>query len=190
MKKTTLDEARAQGLKLGFTLLEKESLGATVPMLWRCGACGHEWKARLSNLAYGRGCPACSGHAKLTKEILAKRAADAGFELASADELESARRVTLRCSHGHEWSIAILRVGSSGCPECATPGRAPLGLARIQKLAKKRGGACLSTEYVNARSPLLMRCAHGHEWSTTANSLIHSETWCPVCAAENRSKKK
>ena len=34
-------------------------------------------------------------------------------------------------------------------------------------IAGKRGGLCLSTEYVNANIPMRWRCASGYEWTTS-----------------------
>ena len=52
---------------------------------------------------------------------------------------------------------------------------------RVQALARARGGLCLSTEYVNARTHLRWRCAEGHEWEAVPSSIVQG-TWCPHCA--------
>ena len=49
-------------------------------------------------------------------------------------------------------------------------------------IAGKRGGLCLSTEYVNANIPMRWRCADGHEWTTSLNNIKNGKTWCPYCA--------
>ena len=49
-------------------------------------------------------------------------------------------------------------------------------------IAGKRGGLCLSTEYVNANIPMRWQCADGHEWTTSLNNIKNSKTWCPYCA--------
>ncbi|EXX66612.1 hypothetical protein RirG_122140 [Rhizophagus irregularis DAOM 197198w] len=45
-------------------------------------------------------------------------------------------------------------------------------------IAGKRGGLCLSTEYVNAN----MQCANSYEWTTSLNNINNSKTWCSYCA--------
>src|SRR6266496_5976369 len=49
-------------------------------------------------------------------------------------------------------------------------------------IAGKRGGLCLSTEYVNANIPMRWRCADSHEWTTSLNNIKNGKTWCPYCA--------
>jgi hypothetical protein len=56
-----------------------------------------------------------------------------------------------------------------------------LGLAMMMALARKRGGQCISTRYVNSVTPLLWECASGHRWSAVPAS-IRKGTWCPDCA--------
>jgi len=46
--------------------------------------------------------------------------------------------------------------------------------------ARSLGGACLSSEYRHAHVKLRWRCAEGHEWDATANS-VRRGTWCPAC---------
>ncbi len=51
----------------------------------------------------------------------------------------------------------------------------------MQKIAKNKGGKCLSSEYINNYSKMLWECEEGHQWEATANN-IKSESWCPYCA--------
>src|ERR1019366_5730401 len=52
-------------------------------------------------------------------------------------------------------------------------------------LADRRGGRCISTLYVNSITPLLWRCAKGHEW-TAVPASVRKGNWCPACAGVNR----
>ncbi len=56
-----------------------------------------------------------------------------------------------------------------------------LDIATMIALARKRGGRCISTLYVNSTVPLLWECASGHQWSAVPAS-IRKGTWCPDCA--------
>ncbi|CAH1769218.1 2243_t:CDS:1 [Entrophospora sp. SA101] len=49
-------------------------------------------------------------------------------------------------------------------------------------IAKVRGGSCLSDKFINGKSPLLWRCAIGHEWNACFTSVVYKKTWCPYCA--------
>jgi len=51
----------------------------------------------------------------------------------------------------------------------------------MQALALRKSGLCISNEYINAKTKLNWRCAQGHEWEATPNS-IQKGSWCPVCS--------
>ena len=53
------------------------------------------------------------------------------------------------------------------------------------ELAKKRNGECLSTEYINAHTKLLWKCADGHEWEAKPNNIQQGK-WCPICARRKK----
>ena len=59
----------------------------------------------------------------------------------------------------------------------------------MNKIAKQRGGECLSDDYVNSQAKLKWRCNEGHEWEATPNN-IKKGTWCPVCRYNERGKKR
>ena len=52
----------------------------------------------------------------------------------------------------------------------------------MHKLAKDRGGKCLSEKYINAHIKLIWQCKEGHTWEATTGSVRNGNTWCPTCA--------
>ncbi len=60
-----------------------------------------------------------------------------------------------------------------------------LNIAEMKALARKRGGKCISTLYVNLTVPLLWECARRHRWCAVPAS-IRKGTWCPNCAGVRR----
>ena len=56
-----------------------------------------------------------------------------------------------------------------------------LSIQDMQKLAKKRGGLCLSKKYIAGRLKLTWQCKKGHIWQATGQSIKHGESWCPKC---------
>lgn len=60
-------------------------------------------------------------------------------------------------------------------------------LARCQEAAREHGGECLASEYVNNNTPLLWRCATGHEWKAAPRNVL-DYSWCPDCYSERRRK--
>ena len=55
-------------------------------------------------------------------------------------------------------------------------------IGQMRALARARGGACLSTKYVNAQTKLRWKCAKGHAWEATPGSVKNAGNWCLKCA--------
>jgi hypothetical protein len=50
----------------------------------------------------------------------------------------------------------------------------------MQEIATKKGGKCISDEYVNSSTKLRWECGRGHIWDA-APSDIKRGKWCPEC---------
>src|SRR5438876_1213383 len=61
-------------------------------------------------------------------------------------------------------------------------------LEDAQRIARKRGGRCLSTRYSKSAVKMLWQCAKGHEWEAVAPS-IKMGAWCPFCVGRGRTIK-
>jgi len=55
-------------------------------------------------------------------------------------------------------------------------------IAELQKLAKERGGKCLSKEYISVTTKLTWQCKKGHTWQAAPSGIKYAKSWCPVCA--------
>jgi hypothetical protein len=98
------------------------------------------------------------------------------------------------CKHGHHWKASPGKVKSgtrrkgTWCRECYNWRRrfhAKHSIEAMRELAKARGGACLSTEYVSSKAKLIWQCAALHRWQARPGSLIQG-TWCSACARNQR----
>lgn len=58
--------------------------------------------------------------------------------------------------------------------------RKKLTILEMQNIALQRGGWCLSTEYVNAKTKLWWQCKNGHIWNARPDNIKQNE-WCPYC---------
>lgn len=61
-----------------------------------------------------------------------------------------------------------------------------LTIEDMQILAIERGGKCLSSEYINTKTPLKWECKYGHQWTATVSNIIYGKTWCPKCDPEKK----
>lgn len=96
--------------------------------------------------------------------------------------------VHLECAQGHQWTALVMNVYNHGhwCKECSDDAMR-LGLAEVQKIARSRGGDCLSTSYKNSKEPLRFRCAEGHEFDAKLSNVKYNNTWCYICKNASRS---
>ena len=74
------------------------------------------------------------------------------------------------------------------CPECFNlrrrfPERD--SIQRIKELARRRGGVCLSEEYIRWKCKLRWQCGKGHRWRAVPSS-VRRGSWCPVCARNQK----
>jgi hypothetical protein len=152
---------------------------------WRCAE-GHEWEAVPASIQQGSWCPICIGKLDPASALLKLQEAARlhGGECLSGSYEGVFKKLHWRCVKGHEWlaSPAAIRRGS-WCPECAKKIQGPkrLGLDVCIEAAKRMGGECLSTAYVNTDTKLRWRCAEGHEWEAIPDSVVRRGTWCPRC---------
>ena len=58
----------------------------------------------------------------------------------------------------------------------------------MKDIAIKRGGECLSNNYINALSKLEWKCKRGHVWFAKPND-IQSNHWCPYCNGPSKGEK-
>lgn len=54
----------------------------------------------------------------------------------------------------------------------------------MSSIAKVRGGACVSKDYIDARTPLRWRCSKGHEWMAAPVNVTSKNSWCPFCLGQ------
>ncbi len=103
-----------------------------------------------------------------------------GGECLSRHYINNTTKLKWLCEKNHEWMAqpAGVLLGS-WCPECSKSKK--LTIEEMQKMAKVKGGKCLSKTYVNVCTPLKWKCALGHIWKTAPKN-IRKGHWCHVCA--------
>lgn len=114
-------------------------------------------------------------------ELLAR---SRGGHYLSREYVNVEQPLTWSCRAGHRWRATPASVRSGKwCASCARNRR--LEIQELQRLARERGGKCLSAKYVNNREPLVWECQRGHRWKASASNVKGGErkkgTWCPDC---------
>jgi len=150
---------------------------------WRCKE-GHTWEALPFHVIHGHWCPRCAGVGRGSIEEMRELARQKGGECLSNAYRNSTTKLRWRCGEGHEWEAlpGPIKRGT-WCPVCGIKKRADsrrASIDEIRAIALRRGGDCLSNEYVGPHKLLLWRCSEGHEWkASTAN--VKAGKWCPTC---------
>lgn len=91
-------------------------------------------------------------------------------------------KIHWRCARGHEFrrSLRAVKTLELWCETCAKADQ----LSLCNQEAMRRGGLCLSQEFVKSKSKLLWRCALGHEWEAPW-ARIQRGGWCRRCHSKS-----
>jgi hypothetical protein len=182
-KRLTLGEMRALAARRGGECASDRYINTETKLLWRCAA-GHEWEAAPGLVKAGRWCPHCAHVAHLSLNAMILIATSRGGRCLSTEYANVETPLLWKCDEGHQWTATpgSIRAGS-WCPSCVHNQR--LELKGMQCLARKRGGKCLSTRYVNNRHRLLWECKRGHRWKAMPVNVKAGNrkrgTWCLEC---------
>ncbi|VEJ56326.1 Uncharacterised protein [Pragia fontium] len=171
------DYAKAKGGQC----LSTEFIHSSVKLCWKCQQ-GHEWQAVSRQIiSEHTWCPICANDKKRgTLAKMQKLATSRGGECLSTQYNNAKEKLRWKCEKGHMWDAIPANVKSGGwCPICAF--NIP-DIKKMKEVAKKRGGDCLSSQYVNYRTKLHWICKLGHTWMATPNSILSRKSWCPACA--------
>jgi Zn finger protein HypA/HybF involved in hydrogenase expression len=183
--------------------------GGTLKIWWKCKACDHSWKGRISHRSYsGAGCPCCSGndvhsdgrnsmrnsHPKLAIEFHPSKNQNMTPDNVKAG---TGRKIWWICQEcEHEWKVAgSNRVSqNSGCPACAgkaihIDGRNSLA-NMLPELAiewhpTRNINITPATTSVGSNKSIWWICdCCEHEWKTRVSHRTGVGSDCPACAGK------
>jgi hypothetical protein len=122
---------------------------------------------------------------KLTIEEMQVLAENIGSRCLSKIYVNSHTKLTWECSDGHQWKARPVDIKRGHwCPVCAKEKKGAsqrLDIEAMERIAKLKGGKCLSSSYKNSKTKLLWECSNGHQWETAPSNVCQGH-WCPVCA--------
>lgn len=169
--------------------LNPDKLTQTGKLQIRCSS-NHTFKFRVFHLHRGQWCPTCYfDNLRYRIEDIQKLASQKNGKCLTTDYKNSWQKLTWQCQDGHTWNMSIddYKKGQ-WCPECLAVQKQQQALKLLQQIAKKHGGTCLSKVYTYGKDKYTFRCANGHEWQTTGNSIKNSKTWCPTCRYDKKRR--
>lgn len=187
--KPSIEEARKMASCKKGLCLSSTCSSTRDKLKWKCKN-GHVWETSYRVIKRGSWCPECSYDKKrLTlKEI--KKIVKSKFDgyCLSKNYKNNLEKLTWKCHQGHIWQASYSNIQNHNrwCPYCA--GNAKLTIEQMQKIAKKRGGKCLSSNYINNSTKLKWECSQHHTWDMRPNDIIKKNNWCPICSALRREK--
>ena len=59
---------------------------------------------------------------------------------------------------------------------------------RLKGYVVKKGGKCLSEEYINNHTKLKFQCGEGHIWESSTSNIILNGCWCSKCKREEKQE--
>lgn len=182
--KGTIEEMKQVAIRRGGKCLSKHYVNRDSKLRWEC-ARGHQWDATPVSVVKGKHwCPHCAGTVKGSIEDMRHYAHQHGGMCLSKSYTNAQTKLLWQCADGHKWEATPNAIqGGQWCPYCA--GNAKLTIKMMIAMARKRGGRCLSSNYINSVTKLRWRCAEGHTWMATP-SMIRSGNWCPRCAGKEK----
>ncbi len=191
-KKKTLEDMQEIAASHGGECLSTEYINGNHELEWRCEE-GHTWKAkyRSAKTAWCRICKHNTNVKKINRpwnkytiETLSDIAHQRGWKLLSKQYKDVVSPLKWQCEYGHLISISARRIMKYGsCPTCKPY---KFSVKDMRQLAREHGGKFLSESYTNSHEKYRWRCAEGHEWQTTAASILQG-SWCRICRNKSRA---
>ena len=177
---------------------ENFTFGSDKSQTWKCEK-GHQWSARISDRASGKGrCPFCIGKKVLKgfndlKSLYPELAMQA-FGWDPTEVTPSSNKILKwKCSKGHEWEArpSDRKSNSSiSCPICI--GKKLLSgfndLATTHPdLSLEADGWDPSEFQAGSKKDLKWKCSAGHEWVARISSRALQGNGCPKCRTRKTS---
>jgi hypothetical protein len=166
-------------------------LGSAARYDFRCRA-GHQWQTSGQDVLRGAWCRVCANEDRKVAYLLpdglqrlqAMATSKGGACLAGRYE-GSNHYYAFRCAKAHEWLAVGARVlRGAWCLQCAHDAKR-LTMSDVRESAAKRGGWCLSRDYIDSKTKMTWVCDKGHTWRAPL-STIRAGHWCPDCAIQQQ----
>lgn len=190
-KEEYLEQLRKIAKSKGGECLAKEYVNSTFKLKFRCKQ-GHEWLGVPAMIKSRCWCRACAGLEKLTIDQMIKLAKDKGGKCLSKKYVNNTTNLKWQCNKRHIWDAVPKQIKKGAwCPMCSfkrNADRRRTTIEHVQKIARQRGGKCLSKKYIHRHQPLKWQCSKGHVWKARGVNVLNLGSWCPQCWKEKIRK--
>lgn len=153
---------------------------------------GHEWSAKPTNIKRGTWCPVCkperigASNRKYTVKDMQELAAKRGGQFLSSEFKSVNEKYNWICSAGHKWVAKPAGIfHGEWCAKCAHDSHRDT-IEEMRRIARERGGKCLSTEYIGQHDKIKFECAEGHKFEIRPSNLKSHGSWCVQCKENAR----
>ncbi|MFX1294283.1 MAG: hypothetical protein ACFFD2_05420 [Promethearchaeota archaeon] len=180
-------------------ILSTEFVNTKTKIRIQC-AKGHTFEITPNNIKKGLWCRRCAGTEKLTLEDLNEfvEMQHPGSKILSTEFVNTKTKIRIQCAEGHAFEITPNHIKRGHwCRRCAVK---EVGLKNRLTFEERQraledlkdvvemlhpGSKITSTEYVNVKTKVSVRCAEGHNFEIIPSGIKRGK-WCRRCAGTER----
>ncbi len=193
-----LEKAKEHAKSKGGMCLSEKYIDYRVKLIWKCSVDEHDsWPAVYDSVVNNnKWCPQCGSLPEeffLEKFKKAKEHAKSkGGDCLSTEYINAKTPLVWKCSvKDHEPWLAIfnnvVKENGTWCSVCTKKEEKNAYLEIANNYAFKKGGKCLSTEYIDAFSKLTWLCnKHNYSWESSFEHTVRRERWKCICCKKNK----
>jgi len=185
-----LENVREIAEKKGGCCLSDQYIKNRAELKFKCSK-SHKFLLTYASLTRGAWCSLCRKKELKDKElnrfkILAEKK---GGLCLSTNYENKFSTLKFQCKKGHTWSVGATGISSGRwCAECSREDTCSKELQKLNTMAEKKGGKCLSTTFSRTDVKLKWQCKEGHIFNAMPKS-IRKGTWCRKCSGKIIAEK-
>jgi uncharacterized protein with PIN domain len=174
----TIEYLKNLFIKENYQLLSTKYISAINKLRVICPK-GHYTSISYSNFYTGCRCGLCSNNKKLDYSNIVQYIESYGYKTQSTKYINNSEKLLLICPNNHQYktSWSHFKRGNR-CPECS--GKRKLTIDEITKSLKKENYQLISSEYINNRQKIQIKCPNDHIFEAPYSSF-QSGHRCPEC---------
>lgn len=182
-----------------YILLSKEYINNRTKLKMKCPK-GHIFEMCFSNFKTGQRCPICANEEKLKRiqsqklkyEDIKEYIESNGDQLLSTEYINARQDLKIKCSKGHIYNMKWYNYKTGyRCPSCGierSKEKQKYSYQYVREYIKNQGDELLSTEYINCKTKLKIKCSKGHIYSVTFDNYKMGYR-CPICKISKGENK-